>query len=984
MFAVMAGFLFLNTANTTLLSAVKNGLFLSAYTPQLIPHAVIAAALLTAFVAVIFTGVLSGMRRRPLAIGLAAVLAISILACRAFFAMDPSASFGIYLWISAVQVLLLTHAWGYTGSMLTGRQAKRILPLIGVGASLGALVGGSAVAPVAIRLGTANLLWISAGLLLVALPLLWLVEEPGRKPEDTSGDSSILAGFARRSVRGFGEILGSDLLRLLALGLMALTMTGTLIDLQLKFLLQDTFGRDDIAAIYGLMSAGVGAGTLLLQLWASRVLFPRFGVSFAAMLHAGLLFLAAGGTAVLGGLAVLVVAQALDDILQFSLQKPVEQVSLLPFPSRVKSVAMTTLGGVLRPLSKAAGGGIALALVEQQRLLPVATVASASLAVAAYSSHRGRYMRALEDALSRHAVDLSEQEHVPLVVDRSTLSILDRALRDDDPTVVVFATSLLNQLAPEDGLPRLVKLLEHPLPEVRAEAAAAFGRLDPPPGFGAGVTLGRRLTDESEPVVVAALLESAGRLGGVDPRTIEPFLGHADHDVRRGALVALGRLGWPETETQIQELLRSESSRNRVVACRSIGELGSTGFVDALSRQMDEAEVRPAALDALAALGKDAVPSLADILVRRELPLSLRRTVVTALASVEAEEAREVLIELLREPALGPAALHSLSRMRAAGSMGPVDLEPLRPVLHEEERRALRLTAVSTLIRRRAEGPSDSFIASELEGLAARSLERILKILALSYDPGRLRAVTDALLSDNPMRRSNALELLEGTLAGYDAGGLVRCIDAMVDGTSLDRLSELLPAVQAMRTDLARFLRDETDWWSKALVLHYLGRHHEVTAPGLPKDESEEAPMIPLIEKVMILKGSEFFRSFPGSELAGIAARTRVVHVEEGEVIFEQGEEGDAFFVVVRGTIRISRASTTLATLGPREGFGEMALLDREPRSATATAESDATLLTLNRDAFDRVIEQNPTVARGVYRVLTERLRNTLAQVAAD
>jgi len=140
---------------------------------------------------------------------------------------------------------------------------------------------------------------------------------------------------------------------------------------------------------------------------------------------------------------------------------------------------------------------------------------------------------------------------------------------------------------------------------------------------------------------------------------------------------------------------------------------------------------------------------------------------------------------------------------------------------------------------------------------------------------------------------------------------------------------------------------------------------------------------MPLIEKVMILKGSEFFRNFPGSELAGIAALTQVVHVQRGEVIFSQGEEGDAFYTVVHGAVHITRDTTRLATLGPREGFGEMAILDKESRSASATAAEDTTLLSLDRDSFDRVIEQNPVVARGVYRVLTERLRNTLAQVAA-
>lgn len=141
--------------------------------------------------------------------------------------------------------------------------------------------------------------------------------------------------------------------------------------------------------------------------------------------------------------------------------------------------------------------------------------------------------------------------------------------------------------------------------------------------------------------------------------------------------------------------------------------------------------------------------------------------------------------------------------------------------------------------------------------------------------------------------------------------------------------------------------------------------------------------MMPLIEKVMILKGSEFFRNFPGSDLAGIAALAEVVHVSKDEVVFEQGDDGDAFYMVVSGSIIISRGATKLATLGSREGFGEMSILDSEPRSASATAAEDTTLLTLDRDSFDRVIEQNPVVARGVYRVLTERLRNTLAQVAA-
>jgi hypothetical protein len=203
---VMGGFLLLNTANTTVLSALKNGLFLSVYPADLIPHAVIAGALLTAAVAIVFTGYVAGTARRSLAVGLTAVLLASVLACRLLFALDPRNAFVIYLWVSAVQVLVLTHAWDYAGDMLTGRQAKRILPLIGVGASVGAIFGGAGVAPAAFALGTENLLWISAGLLVLALPLLWAVPEPARESEESSDHIGAVKAFVMRASRGVRSV----------------------------------------------------------------------------------------------------------------------------------------------------------------------------------------------------------------------------------------------------------------------------------------------------------------------------------------------------------------------------------------------------------------------------------------------------------------------------------------------------------------------------------------------------------------------------------------------------------------------------------------------------------------------------------------------------------------------------------------------------------------------------------------------------------
>jgi HEAT repeat protein/MFS family permease len=980
----MGGFLLLNTANTTILSAAKNGLFLSVYPGERIPQAVIGASLLTAVVAVVFTGYVAGVARRKLATALTSALFASILICRILFAFSHTTSFVIYLWISAVQVLMLTHAWDYAGNMLTGRQAKRLLPLIGMGASFGAIVGGTGVAPAVFWLGTDDLLWVSMLLLIVSLPLLWLVAEPVREAEDSAGQGGPAKEFLQRAGRGIRSVSSNGLLRLLALGLVALTLTGTLIDLQLKFLLQETYPRDRITAIYGLLSASVGVGTLVLQLWASRVLFPRFGVSFAAVLHGSVLTLAAAGTAVVGGLYMLVVAQALDDILQFSLQKPVEQVSLLPFPGRVKSVALATLGGVLRPLSKASAGGIALVLSGQPQLLPFATVAAALTAAGTYSRHRRRYITALDSALARHAADFRTIDHVPLLADRSALASIDKALKDEDPTIVVFATALLEQLPDEDALPRVRSLLSHPVAQVRAEAARVFRAIDALPDFSAGVAIAAQLSREDTPFVIAALLETIGSLGGVDPQMVLRFLGHEDPLVRRAALVALGRLGWPETEERIRILLASDDSRDRSVGAGAVGDLGAVDLLDALAPVLSDVQARTVALDSLAALGAPAVPVMASLLERRELPLPLRRSVVTALERVPGSEARNTLVGLLEEPVIGPAALTSLSRMRAAGMIELVGAGRLRPVLRAEIERGLKYAAASSAFRRAATGPKESFVASELHALYDRSVDRVLKLLAISHDTHRMNVIGSALQSGTSGHRSNALELLEGTISRATAITVMPFLEAVAEGLPDARVTELLDDVGHVRRAPAEALAEDPDWWPRGLGLHMLGRDDEISTPGHSKTEApEEKQMIPLIEKVMILKGSEFFRNFPGADLAGIASLAAVVYAEPNEVIFEQGAEGDAFFVVVQGAIRISRGQHELAVLGPREGFGEMAILDRDTRSASATAAEQTTLLRLDRDSFDRAVEANPVVARGIYRVLTERLRNTLAKVAA-
>ena len=105
----------------------------------------------------------------------------------------------------------------------------------------------------------------------------------------------------------------------------------------------------------------------------------------------------------------------------------------------------------------------------------------------------------------------------------------------------------------------------------------------------------------------------------------------------------------------------------------------------------------------------------------------------------------------------------------------------------------------------------------------------------------------------------------------------------------------------------------------------------------------------------------------------GIATRS----ARAGEVIFKEGDAADQLFVIKSGEVGIQSGNRTLAELSANHIFGEMALIDDAPRSATATAKTDVELVPISEKQFLFLVSQTPFFALKVMRVLARRLRAT-------
>jgi len=139
--------------------------------------------------------------------------------------------------------------------------------------------------------------------------------------------------------------------------------------------------------------------------------------------------------------------------------------------------------------------------------------------------------------------------------------------------------------------------------------------------------------------------------------------------------------------------------------------------------------------------------------------------------------------------------------------------------------------------------------------------------------------------------------------------------------------------------------------------------------------------MISTVEKVLFLKSIDLFRALPSEELAQIAEIAEEQPLAAGDQVFAQGEPGDALYLIVEGTVKVHLGQRELARLGQRDVFGEMAVLDSEPRSASVTAVEDAVVLRIGRDDFRDIIGERPEIAMGVMKVLTRRLRQETSKL---
>jgi CRP-like cAMP-binding protein len=128
-------------------------------------------------------------------------------------------------------------------------------------------------------------------------------------------------------------------------------------------------------------------------------------------------------------------------------------------------------------------------------------------------------------------------------------------------------------------------------------------------------------------------------------------------------------------------------------------------------------------------------------------------------------------------------------------------------------------------------------------------------------------------------------------------------------------------------------------------------------------------------DRVAALRGVPLFAGLDERSLQAVAVLAQPVDAKAGDVLILEGEQGDSFYVIVDGSVRVEHGDRTVRSMTAGGFLGEIALVEHGPRTATATCVTDCRLVELRRHEFERLLDTMPDVARRIQTAIERRAR---------
>jgi len=880
-----AGFVSLLAIMTAygILRTARDALFLAGLPATDLPWAYLAIAVLVTIELQLHQRLLPIFRDRRVLLSMS-LLGGALVTFGFWFFMDsigPWSLLAFYVWAGLLITIVMIQFWLLLGDSVTVTQAKRIFAPIAAGGAVGAILGAFLSDVLLFMVDPQDLLVAGATVLAgsAATPFLWNRQRRSAQAVDALDTEE---HFSIRSL--LTDTYLAKLLLLVWIG--TVTLTG--VDYVFKSAVATHIAADDLGTFFARFYLGLNSIALVIQFvgagWMLRTLgVHRSAASLPLLLFGGLLGLVVG--------PILIGAVALKALgsLRNSLYRTALEVLYLPLGSARRERTKTLIEGFGHRGGQALAsllilGAVALGFSTAQigytLLLPIGIWLFAIFAT--QQEYTDLFRSRLRQGAVETRLELEE-------LDLHSLEALLGALNSDQDEEVLAAIDLFDTHGKAHLLPVLV--LYHPSMDVRLRALEAFAEARDPRFIRVAhrmlkddecevraaalraltaverdrQLLSERMRDEAPIVEATALigLISMKAAGGEDlQKVLEERVRNGSVETRRALARAIRHQGDPIFHETLIELAKADEDEVKLESKRAMAANPDPRYLPSLLPCLGRGALRPAARDAMVAIGPAALEYLDAAMDDEMLPRKVRRHLPRTISRFEPTEAAKILLKHLekeRDDAVRFKILRGLGRLRASHPSMRLDHRLLERQLREILARAIQLLHWRIAIETRSvpETPSGDLLRITLQEKENSTLERAFRLMGILHPGEDFALVWRGLGSDNARVRTASRELLEATLPGGIRDAVLALVDDAVPanraGLAASALGIANPTV-TYEDALAAMLQDETEavrcitaHQIAALSMHSLTPELERARPteqGLVRDAIQRALQI--------------------------------------------------------------------------------------------------------------------------------------------
>lgn len=920
-------------------------------------------------------------------------IAVTNLLLRAGLAFAPSKWLALLLpiWTQTLINLAVLAFWTLAAELFDVRQGKRLFGLLNAGSWLSYVAAGPFTGTLVNALGTENLYIVIAVCLFIALFIQGIILRGMKKPQAQSQSSTpgqqpplsalfrnryILLVFALAAIwRVAYFVMDAVFYNMTAIQYPNTADSATFIGgffsmVGLLGFVTDTFLTGRIISRYGL--------------WAGLLTTPlALILSMSGFAGAGLL----ASSWTLGLFWFAIAGKFNNEGLGFTLDQSASSILYQPIADALRPRARAIGEGIVQPAAIGIAG-LLLTLLSNGLKFDVIQLAFVYLILAVgwlvlSIILAGAYPNQLVAAIQKRRFKREEL----INVEEISAEVLFKSLKSQYDGTIIYSLDLLEEMNHPDLKSELITLLGHASSSVRISVLERIERLKPKE---ARSELPPRIEAEEIPQTRSAAVQAFSALTAEDVNLLLPYLNSANSADTFGALAGLlkygGEQGISLSRRQLEKLAGHSIPKNRMIAAQVLRRFGSDGFDDVLESLMDDGEVS-VCKEAILAAGKIRSARLASKIMDALKDLRLRDSAAKAL-----ETAGEFSIPYI-ERGLADVTLPRSARIRLVRVCGNIRGEAVNRILHgyistpENDVRSAVLAALSESAF--SVGKADGAIKLQVQKEAA-DVRRMYSALREVESQGEMSLLAEAIRIELRHARDRLFYLLSFTVdrkAIMDARRIILQKNQAKLPYAIETLDTLLPRdVKQVLIPLAeeltgseacnriginetmslRELADAAQGWlgicARALLEKGMSMHSTV-------------------EKVLILKSVNLFKSTPDDALAELCDIIGEVEAPAGTNIVEKDEQGSSMYIIVNGSVAVMDGERVVNVLGERAVFGELALLDTEPRSATIRAMEDTLLFRLDQEPFYELMSDRIEVAMGTIQMLAGNLRARVREV---